>query len=97
VGLFAAAGPAGRRKWDSHYFRIGVSCPRSWRHSEGTKPVFQPSELEVLLQRHDLEQVRALLGHARNDTTQVYASIRPPELKRAVAFYAAEAVRMLTD
>jgi len=38
-----------------------------------------------------------LLGHARIDTTQVYASIRPSELKRAVAFYEAKAIRMLTD
>ena len=38
--------------------------------------------MEVLEQQHDLEQVRALLGHARIDTTQVYASIRPPQLKK---------------
>jgi thioredoxin reductase len=31
--------------------------------------------------------VRALLGHARLDTTQVYTTIRPPQLKRAVAFH----------
>ena len=31
---------------------------------------------------HDLEQVRALLGHARIDTTQIYASIRPPQATR---------------
>jgi hypothetical protein len=36
----------------------------------------------VLEQRHDLEEVRALLGHARIDTTQIYAKIRPPQLKR---------------
>ena len=34
--------------------------------------------MEVLEQHHDLEQVRALLGHARIDTTQIYTSIRPP-------------------
>ncbi len=39
---------------------------------------------------------RALLGHARIDTTQIYTRIRPPELKRAVAFYEAQAQRMLT-
>jgi len=33
-----------------------------------------------------LEQVRALLGHARLDTTQIYTSIRPAQLKRAVSF-----------
>jgi hypothetical protein len=38
--------------------------------------------MEVLEQHHDLEQVRALLGHARIDTTQIYTSIRPAQLKR---------------
>lgn len=37
--------------------------------------------LEVLDQQHDVEQVRALLGHARLDTTQVYTTIRPPQCK----------------
>jgi len=37
--------------------------------------------MEVLEQHHDLEQVRALLGPARI-TTQIYTSIRPPQLKR---------------
>jgi site-specific recombinase XerD len=49
----------------------------------------------VLEQRHDLEEVRALLGHARLDTTQIYTKIRPPQLKRAVAFYDSAATRML--
>jgi site-specific recombinase XerD len=52
--------------------------------------------MEVLEQQHDLEQVRALLGHARMDTTQIYASIRPAQLKRAVAFYEDKAARMLS-
>ena len=43
--------------------------------------------MEVLEQQHDLEQVRTLLGHRRIDTTQIYASIRPAQLKHAVAFY----------
>jgi site-specific recombinase XerD len=51
--------------------------------------------MEVLEQEHDLEQVRALLGHARIDSTQVYTSIRPSQLKRAVAFYEEKADRML--
>jgi len=51
--------------------------------------------VEVLEQHHhDLEQVRALIGHKRIDTTQIYASIRPPQLKRAVASYKQEAVQM---
>jgi len=51
--------------------------------------------MEVLEQQHDLEQVRALLGHARIDTTQIYTSIRPSQLKRAVDFYEEKAARML--
>jgi len=50
-----------------------------------------------LEQHHDLEQVRALLGHARIDTTQIYTSIRPPQLKRAVSFYEEQATRMLVE
>jgi integrase/recombinase XerD len=53
--------------------------------------------VEVLQQRHDLEEVRALLGHTRIDTTQIYTRIRPPELKRALTFYEAHADRMLTS
>jgi len=53
--------------------------------------------MEVLEQHHDLEQVRALLGHVRIDTTQVYASIRPPQLKRAVSFYEEKALKMLSE
>ena len=64
-------------------------------------PELKPHDLrhamEVLEQHHDLEQVRALLGHARIDTTQVHTSIRPPQLKRAVSFYEEKAVRMLSD
>ena len=51
--------------------------------------------MEVLEQHHDLEQVRALLGHARIDTTQIYTSIRPAQLKRAVSFYEEKAMRDL--
>ncbi len=51
--------------------------------------------MEVLEQRHDLEQVRALLGHARIDTTQIYTMIRPAQLKQAVSFYEEPARRML--
>ena len=40
--------------------------------------------MEVLEQHHDLEQVRALLGHARIYTTQVYTSIRRSQLKRSL-------------
>lgn len=64
-------------------------------------PELKPHDLrhgvavEVLEQRHDLEEVRALLGHTRIDTTQIYTKIRPAQLKRAVAFYEAQAQQML--
>ena len=53
--------------------------------------------IEVLEQQHDLEQVRALLGHARIDTTQIYTMIRPSHLKQVVSFYEEPARRMLTS
>jgi len=44
------------------------------------------------------EHLAALQGlHSRIDTTQVYASIRPPQLKRAVSFYEEKAIRILTE
>jgi len=52
--------------------------------------------MEVLEQHDDLEQVRALLGHTRIGTTQIYATIRPAQLKRAVSSYEDKAVRMLS-
>jgi len=52
--------------------------------------------MEVLEQHHDLEQVRALLGHTRVDTTQIYTTIRPRQLKRAVSFYEDKAARLLS-
>lgn len=64
-------------------------------------PMLKPHDLrhgvamEVLEQRHDLEQVRALLGHARIDTTQIYTMIRPAQLKQAVSFYEEAARQML--
>lgn len=66
-------------------------------------PELKPHDLrhgvavEVLEQHHDLEEVRALLGHARIDTTHIYTRIRPPALKRAVAFYEQHATRVLTE
>lgn len=53
--------------------------------------------MEVLEQQHDLEQVRALLGHARIDTTQIYTMIRPSHLKQVVLFYEEPARQMLTS
>jgi site-specific recombinase XerD len=64
-------------------------------------PTLKPHDLrhgvamEVLGEHGNLEEVRALLGHARIDTTQVYTSIRPAQLKTAVAFYDERALRVL--
>ena len=64
-------------------------------------PMLKPHDLrhgvamEMLEQRHDLEQVRALLGHSRIDTTQIYTLIRPAQLKQAVSFYEEPARQML--
>jgi integrase/recombinase XerC len=52
--------------------------------------------MEVYAQHHDLEQVRALLGHSRIETTQVYARIQPAELKAAVNFYESRALEVLS-
>ena len=51
--------------------------------------------MEVLGEHGNLEEVRALLGHTRIDTTQVYTTIRPAQLKAAVAFYDERALRVL--
>jgi len=49
-----------------------------------------------MMRAHDLEQVRALLGHARLETTQVYARIQPKEMREAVSFYESRALEGLT-
>jgi hypothetical protein len=46
--------------------------------------------MKVYEQHGDLEQVRGLSGHARIETTQLYAQIRPAALKQAVEFYEAK-------
>ena len=64
-------------------------------------PTLKPHDLrhgvamELLGEHGNLEEVRALLGHTRIDTTQVYTTIRPAQLKSAVAFYDARALRVL--
>jgi integrase/recombinase XerC len=72
------------------YGRI-IGCPELKPHD-----LRHGVAMEVLEQHHDLEEVRALLGHARIDTTQIYTSIRPPQLKRAVSFYEERAVKILS-
>jgi len=52
--------------------------------------------MEVLEQHRDLEAVRELLGHARIDTTQIYAQIKPAHLKRRVEFYEIGALEVLS-
>jgi site-specific recombinase XerD len=66
-------------------------------------PMLKPHDLrhgvamEVYEQHGDLEQVRGLLGHARIETTQPYAQIRPAALKQAVEFYEAKALDVLSS
>jgi hypothetical protein len=55
------------------------------------------SAMEVYEEHHDLEEVRSLLGHARLETTQLYAQIRPAALKHAVDFYEARALDVLSS
>ena len=51
--------------------------------------------MEILEAQHDLEAVRAMLGHVRLETTQSYAQIRPAQFKGAVEFYEAKALDAL--
>ncbi len=53
--------------------------------------------MEVYTEHRDLEQVRALLGHVRIETTQVYAQIQPAQLKASVSFYETRALDALTS
>jgi site-specific recombinase XerD len=52
--------------------------------------------MEVYEQHHDLEQVRALLGHVRLEMPQIYARIQPQQLKNAMHFYEARALEVLS-
>ena len=64
-------------------------------------PMLKPHDLrhgvvmEILEAQHDLQAVRAILGHVRLETTQIYAQIRPAQLKRAVEFYEAKTLDAL--
>lgn len=46
-------------------------------------------------ERHGLEEVRSLLDHTRLDTTQIFTTIRPRQLRQAVAFYDDAAQQLL--
>jgi len=65
-------------------------------------PMLKPHDLrhgvamEVYEERHDVEEVRGLLGHVRLETTQLYAQIRPAALKHAVEIYEAKALDVLS-
>ena len=65
-------------------------------------PMLKPHDLrhgvalEVLEQHHDLEQVRALARpRADRHDADLCARIRPPQLKRSVAFYEEKAQQIL--
>ena len=64
------------RKGEIPATRVGTALRFDLRHGVA---------MEVLEQQHGLEQVRALLGHARIDTTQIYTMIRPSHLKQVVS------------
>ena len=55
-------------------------------------PMLKPHDLrhgvamEILEAQHDLEAVRAMLGHVRLETTQIYAQIRPAQLSARWSF-----------
>ena len=70
--------------------RLGVPKikPHDFRHGVA---------MEVLGPRNNMEEVRALLDHTRLDTVQIYTTIRPPQLKKAVAFYDEAAAQLLED
>jgi site-specific recombinase XerD len=53
--------------------------------------------IEVYSEHRDLQQVRALLGHTRIETTQIYAQIQPAQLQQSVSFYEAKALDALTS
>lgn len=46
-------------------------------------------------ERHGLEEVRSLLDHTRLDTTQIFTTIRPRQLRQAVALYDDAAQQLL--
>jgi len=65
-------------------------CSPLWRK---TSPLLKPHELrygvamEVYEQHHDLEEVRALLGHTRIETTHIYVgtnSATPSEIRGGI-------------
>jgi len=87
----AMAPMAGKNVWRlcKTYGRL-IGCPTLKPHD-----LRHGVAMEVYEAHHDLEPVRALLGHARMDTTQIYASIRPQQLKRAVSFNEGKAAKVL--
>jgi len=95
------------KAWDDQRFWGPPSWGRHWRLCKTYGrligyPMLKPHDLrhgvamEVYEQHHDLEEVRALLGHTRLETTQLYAQIRPAALKHAVDFYEAKALDVLS-
>ena len=71
-----------------------IRMGRSLLTIQGLKECIITREV-IVEQHHDLEAVRAMLGHTRIDTTQTCAQIRPAQLKRAVEFYEEKATDLL--
>jgi integrase/recombinase XerD len=89
-------------------FRRPIAGKNIWRLCKTygrimDQPMLKPHDLrhgvamEILEQHHDLEAVRAMLGHTRIYTTQTYAQIRPAQLKRTVEFYKGKALDLLSS
>jgi site-specific recombinase XerD len=64
----------GSSSYVQNAFQVLQLKPHDFRHGVA---------MEMYGEHGDLEKVRALLGHQRIDTTQIYASIRPTQLKRS--------------
>jgi site-specific recombinase XerD len=69
-----------------------IGCPQLKPHD-----LRHSVAMEVLEQNHYLVEVRGLRGPAPIDTTQIYTSIKPSQLKRAVSFYETQATKMLGE
>jgi len=77
-------------------FRSNASCtstPNTYRVFRTDHPV---AGFIALCDESAPRWASMLLGHARIETTQLYARIRPPHLKHTVAFYEDRANRLLS-
>ncbi len=71
------------------------------RAAEQLRALAKPHRFRVRLDVEGFPVIPARYGQIEwfdgADTTQIYASIRPPQLKRAMSFYEEQATRMLSD